>query len=312
MAKILIDRKGIRNSGKPEQTLDAPDFRQCWDTLRNGLSPETLANSNAQQWHASSRDYGNGYKECAVWGFKPDVEAQLERAVQSFSPERVERGEGDVEANKIRNCRRAKKTVRLLCKSMGVNSLWTLTFRENVTDRAVVLKCFDAFRRRVVAVLGDWRYVAVLEAQKRGALHIHLGTYALARMLTVDGVKVKSWDVMRSIWRSCVGELGGNFDETKRNTRWGRGRPMKNASAIAGYIGAYVGKEMMDSELNKKRFSHSRGVDVPAAVKALWRGDKRMDELIEYAYAQVGETITKTFYCPSTKLFFVESYDPPS
>jgi hypothetical protein len=199
----LTDRKGVRNVLPRDHALVA-DWRHEFEGIRGALTPESLALSNAQQYRMSARDFGNGHKECAVWLHKPDVEAQLERAMQSFSPDQTARGEGDTEANKIRVCRRAKQKVRHLCKSMAVNSLWTLTYRSNVTDRELVLKHLDRFRRAVVAVLGEWKYVAVLEKQTRGALHIHLATHALPTRLLKGGVKVKSWDVMRAIWRRLV------------------------------------------------------------------------------------------------------------
>lgn len=257
----------------------------------------------------SSRDFGNGHKECAVWLHEPDLQKTLDRAIERDWSTLTERGEGDREASAKRAARRAKQKVRHLCKAMGVNSLWTLTYRANVVDRELVLKHLDAFRRRVVDVLGEWKYVAVLEKQERGALHIHLATHALPVRLLQGGAKVKSWNVMRAIWRRVTGELGGNFDEAKRRKRWGGSAAIRGAGAIASYIGGYVAKDMLASELNRKRYSVSKGVELPNAVRECFTRDTALLGLMELAFAAVGENVTRTFFCKESMVFYVESDD---
>jgi hypothetical protein len=194
---------------------------------------------------------------------------------------------------------------------MAVNSLWTLTIKENMQDREAMLRYIDRFRRRVAKVLGEWRYLAVIEPQERGALHVHLATHALKLRIVQGGVKVKSWDVMRAIWRSVLAldGLTGNFDEAKRKKRWGKPQPIRGAGAIASYIAGYVAKDMEDSELNRKRYSVSKGIELPQAVRAVFEGDVAMAELIELAYAAVGDRITRAWYCKESGVFFVESDD---
>jgi hypothetical protein len=279
--------------------------------LLAGVSDASLAESSRDRYRLKARDFGNGHRELVICKETPDPSKRLERAIaRDLGP--TPSGEPlDPENNRERAVRRAKQQVRHLAKSMIVNSLWTLTYRANVQDRALVLKHLDAFRRRVVGVLGEWRYIAVLEKQERGAYHVHLATHALPVRLTVDGVKVKSWDVMRAIWRSVVGELGGNFDEAKRKRRHGSGdRPIRGAGAIARYIAGYVAKDMHESEANKKRFSHSVGVDIPEAYRALFDADTTsMRELIELAYAFVGQRITGCWFDAERGVFFIESDD---
>jgi hypothetical protein len=191
---------------------------------------------------------------------------------------------------------------------MAVNSLWTLTYKANVQDRDTVLKHLDVFRRRVVAVLGEWRYVAVLEKQERGAFHVHLATHALPVRLVRGGVKVKSWDVMRSIWRNVVGQLGGAFNEAKQKARWGTNKPMKSASQIASYIAGYVAKDMIDGELNRKRYSASKGVDVPPCYSCIFAtNDATMLSLVELAYNAVPGRVTRSWYDKERQVFYVEA-----
>lgn len=281
--------------------------------LANVLDQPTdasMAASDAPRWIVKTRDFRNGLKEAVVCMVQPDHADALERSIRRDLAALCPRGDSlEREANIDRAVRRAKQQVRHVAKTMAVNSLWTLTYRQPVTDRDTCLRHLDAFRRRVGAVLGEWRYIAALELQERGSWHIHLATHALPLRLTRNGVKVKSWDVMRAIWRSVVGELGGTFNEAKRRKRWGGDGRIKGAGAIAAYIGGYVAKDMRATELNRKRYSTSKGVDVPEAVRITYRGENRMRELIELAFAAVGDRITSAFFDAGRCVFFVESDD---
>jgi len=263
-------------------------------------------------------DWGNGHREVTVFTRKPDVAKTLERAIERDASVLTPRGEGEREANIERSARRAKLAVRYLAKGMAVNALWTLTYRENVQDRELVLKHLDRFRRRVVSVLGEWAYIAVIEKQKRGALHIHLATHALPSRIVKKGYRpVKSWDVMRHIWRDVVGSLGGNFDEAKR-TRYGankhQAKAVRGTGAIASYIAGYVAKDMLESELNRKRYSASKGIAPPAIVRAEYANDTSMATLIEFAYEWIGQKITRAWFNKEAGVFFLESDDskPPA
>ncbi|MDO9094588.1 MAG: hypothetical protein Q8R98_17135 [Rubrivivax sp.] len=258
-------------------------------------------------------DFNNGHKEVVIWTETPKPLATLERAIDrdlgpSLDPLTPEQKAINVE----RAVRRAKQGVRKLAKAMIVNSLWTLTYRDNEQDRAQVMRDLRAFRDRTRAVLGEWKYIAVLERQERGAYHIHLATHALPTRLASGGVKVKSWDVMRAIWRSVTGERGGNFDEAKRSKRWspGQHKPVRGAGAIARYIAGYVAKDMHESPENKKRYSHTLGVDMPAPLKEAWEADEvTMLELMQLAFSRVGQRITSAWFDAERGLFFVESDD---
>lgn len=292
------------------KALDAARAAHPLARALEGVSDASMARTLEGEWRFKAVDFGNGHREACVWRHKPDPERTLERAIDRDIGAKAARGEGDREASSESSVRRARQKVRHLCKAMAVNALWTLTYRENVQDRELVLRHLDAFRRRVVAVLGEWRYIAVLEKQERGAWHVHLATHALPERLVSGGVRLKSWDVMRAIWRRVVGDLGGNFDEAKRRKRFGRGRKVvKGAGAIASYIAGYVAKDMLASELNRKRYSVSKGVDIPPTYRALFPPDTPLRELLELAYAAVGDRITRAWFEPETGVFFVESDD---
>lgn len=274
-----------------------------------GLTEASRAASEAPRWRMVTTDFGNGHAEAVLMRDIANLEKTLERSIERDLGAVVPRGEGDREASIAVAKRRAKREVRHKAKAMMVNSLWTLTYRALMTDRDLALKHLDAFRRRVGAVLGEWKYIAVLERQERGAWHIHLATHALPVRLERGGVKVKSWDVMRAIWRSVVGELGGNFDEAKRRKRWGGAKAVRGAGAIASYIAGYVAKDMDDSGLNRKRYSASKGIELPESVRMEWGGDVAMSELIALCFAAVGDRITRTWFDRERQVFFIESDD---
>src|SRR6218665_936936 len=223
----------MRASQAQHKAFQAAKAAHPWANILEGLTPESLAASEAPRIKFISRDFGNGHKEAVVMRVIPDPGKTLDRAIERDLRGIAPRGFGDREKSQESAARRAKQDVRHKCKAMAINALWTLTFRENVTDREVALRCLDRFRRLVVKHIPGWRYIAVLEKQERGAYHVHIATHALPHRLTDKGVKVKSWNVMRGIWRKVVGALGGNFDEAKKRGRWGTGKPMRGAGAIA-------------------------------------------------------------------------------
>lgn len=268
-----------------------------------GLTDASRAVSESERWRLKVADFGNGHKEAVVWRVCPDLERDLDRAIERDLPARGE--SVDREANIERAVRRAKQKVRYLAKSAQVNSLWTLTYRANQTDRDLCLRHFDLFRRRVAKALGEFVYVTVLEKQTRGAWHVHIATHGLPARVWRDGVPIKSWDFMRRAWRGVVGELGGNFDEAKR--RWG-GR-VRGSANIARYIAGYCAKDMLESGLNRKRYSCSKGIAEPEVCRAEWAKGVHLAELIELAYAAVGDRITARWFDADRGIFFVESDD---
>ena len=175
--------------------------------------------------------------------------------------ERTKRGEGDREKNQARAARRAKTQVRRRCKMIQADSMLTLTYRENMQDFERLQRDVKAFVTRVRS-LGPFEYVLCVERQQRGALHVHMACQAFpAWMKNEDGVKVKSYNLIRSIWRRVVGADNGNIDLT---------RPRRNgAHRIASYIAKYVSKSIDDAVFNAKSYWSSKGIPKPKKTR-LW------------------------------------------
>ena len=101
--------------------------------------------------------------------------------------------------NKERSVRRARTKVRRLIKSKDLNTMLTLTYRENMVDRARMQRDFDVFMKRVRRIFPGFQYVCVFERQKRGAWHAHIAVHRLLSHYVVKGVMVKSYDLLRTV-----------------------------------------------------------------------------------------------------------------
>lgn len=149
--------------------------------------------------------------------------------------------------------RRAKKQVRLCCKSISADRMVTLTYRANMTDRDVAMKHWKEFCRR----MGKHRlfhYVAVIEQQERGALHFHVAVAGR-----------QSYVLLRSIWQSVLGkgEDGQQMGQVNVRDPHKFGFGNKGSHKIASYIAKYCGKENACRGINEKRYFRSRGVVIP-------------------------------------------------
>ena len=183
----------------------------------------------------------------------------------------------DLAARNIeRSTRRARTQVRRLCKSKGLSTMLTLTYAENMEDRSRMARDFDVFIKRLRRVIPAFQYVCVFERQKRGAWHAHIAVPRILSHYHHGGCVVKSFDLLRSMWRGVIG-AGGNVD-VSRNKRIGR-----SSSKLAGYIAKYIGKSFgSDSEGNSYRAS---GRALPAAVvfrshPVLWDAFQDLLELL--------------------------------
>ena len=203
-------------------------------------------------------------------------------------------------ANAERAARRAKSEVRRRCKAMGVDSLLTLTYRENQQDEALMKTHLQEFVRRLRRTIPDFIYVAAFERQKRGAWHVHLAVRRVSSHFMQKGVRVKSFDVIRAVWRSVAGALGGNIDMQKK-----RRNSKKTAAQLASYISKYMTKAYAEGEKHSQRYTCSR-FKMP---KPFYRFNRRenIKEIIARAvekYAPAGTVIRSCFLDDCKGFFF--------
>lgn len=216
------------------------------------------------------RDLGNGHREYLMTPIKTwehigvlsdDAYADRQDCMEATEEERRD-------ANLERAAKRAKSRVRHLCKAAGVDTLLTLTYQENMRDWATLKRHTKEFNRRMARIIPGWFYVAAFERQEREAWHVHMAVHRLPRALELKpGVVLKSFNVIRAVWRSVTKEHGGNIDvqARKRNSQ-------RAPSKIAAYIAKYMTKAFAEGEPWSNRFSSSRGVSVPKPERIRFTG----------------------------------------
>lgn len=186
-----------------------------------------------------------------------------------------------------RAARRAKSNVRKLCKVMGAVSLMTLTYRENQTDLELHKKHVREFVRRVRRIWPEFMAVAAFEPQKRGAWHCHLATPRVPAEFERSGIKVKSFNLLRSVWRSVVGLGNGNIDVSsrKRNSK-------RSPAKLAAYLSKYILKAFESGADHSNRWTKFGDFTVPPPVDL--GTFKTAIEAIQAAYylGAAGETST--------------------
>lgn len=261
-------------------------------------------------------DLGNGHREAVIsrpviWEEMPPHLSDLfgDHWEATAAREREETEDERRIANLKRAARRAKTRVRRTIKVLGLDSLLTLTYRANQTDLALTKRHMKEFVRRIRRALPGWVYVAVFEKQKRGAWHVHMATHALPPMMKAsNGVKVKSFNVVRAIWRSVVGELGGNIDQASRK-RWSR----QTTGKLAAYVSKYMLKAFEEGDDWSNRYSGSQGVTIPEAVRMRFVGES-LGDLIGLVYddCAAGEVDVMTWLSRFGDVFFMSTEGPPS
>lgn len=229
---------------------------------------DRLVSTTGGGYELVSRHLGNGHSEYVIrplvtW----HIEGELsDRAYEDYLAAREATAEERRQKNLERAAYRAKLRVRHLCKAAGVDTMITLTYRANMQDEETLKKHVKEFNRRMKRVIPGWFYVAAFERQKRGAWHVHMAVHRLPRMLEhARGVKVRNASVIRAVWLSVVGDLGGNVDvqPSKR---------MRAPSRIAAYLSKYMTKAFAEGDAWSNRYSSSGNVTVPKPVRIRFTG----------------------------------------
>lgn len=257
-------------------------------------------------------DLGGGHREAVItrptiW---QEVPPHLQKLFSDHWHESAERDrvEGEAErkeANRKRAARRAKTRLRRTVKVLGLDALLTLTYRANQCDLALCKRHLKEFVRRMRRAIPGFVYVAAFERQKRGAWHVHMAIHALPRELPArNGVRVKSFNVVRAVWRAVVGdELGGTINQQRR--KW---HSQQSTGRLAAYLSKYMLKAFEDGDDWSNRYSGSAGTEIPEAVKMSFRG-ATMAELIGLVFDDVaaGDCELMTWLSRYGDVFFIST-----
>lgn len=127
------------------------------------------------------------------------------------------------------------------------SKFFTATFAENIEDMDKANNEFKKFIQRLKYHYGDFRYLAVVEFQKRGAIHYH--------MLSDFGY-IKHCD-LEKIW-------GNGFVWIRDLLSANKGKAVDNVGA---YIVKYMNKDIIDERLmGKKSYFTSKNLKRPEII----------------------------------------------
>jgi len=201
------------------------------------------------------------------------------------------------ESNLERSIRRARQSIRWRVKGQGLDHMLTLTIRENFEDINELKPIWAKFVRSVKLALGvDWLYVACIEVQERGSLHVHAAVRGRQNVNLLRGLwwsalgqKVK-W--VRGVPQSDCQSLGNIDVKAPRNkaSKW-------RSRSLAGYLTKYISKALGGLAAGSKRYWATKGFQAPKQVVFLAAQSLR-EALVETA--TMFEDITGVFGSPWT------------
>lgn len=224
----------VHQLGKHVEATAMP--RHAWEEVGN-VSPGALSDAAMCE--------GNIWVDGCWQTFQPSEQELLDKAA----------------ANRERSARRARTAVRRLCKVKSLDTMLTMTYRANVTDREVIRRHLDMAIKRIRRVIPGFQYVAVLERQKRGAWHAHLAVERVQSHYLHQGVLVRSYDLLRAIWRAVVGELGGNIDVARSKVA------RRSSARVAAYLSKYIGKGLDAVEGGDSYSASGRALPRPVVIR---------------------------------------------
>jgi len=117
----------------------------------------------------------------------------------------------------------------------------TLTFSENIIDVKIANKCFNKFIMRLNYKYPNFKYINIIEFQKRGAVHYHF----LSNLPYIKNAKLaKIWD--------------NGFVKINK---------IDHVDNIGAYVCKYLQKDMTEKRLfNKKKFFCSKNIEKPIEI----------------------------------------------
>lgn len=180
------------------------------------------------------------YENDVIYGYK-DVKKSVKGRKSEASKE-------DKEINREKVCQRAERDLRRLINAnyrKGESRFVTLTFKDNIQDLKWANREFSKFVMRWQYKLGyKLQYSAVVEFQKRGAIHYHCIFYNIPQKLDLPK--------LRDIW-------GYGSVNVKR---------IEHVDNVGAYMVKYMSKNSIDKRLEgQKMYFNSRGLIKPQEIK---------------------------------------------
>lgn len=208
----------------------------------------------------------NGHREISARNTIDWEEVPYQPVLDQFPDQPSLQQIADAEERRLNALKKSAKRAQTMCrrviKAEGFNELLTLTYRENQNDRELCKKHFSIWQKRMKRALGNFRFCASFEAQKRGAMHVHLATHKLPEHANYKGVKIQAWKLGTKIWRDIVGENNG-LCFVGGLTKFGGKRRTLSLGKMASYVSKYIMKDYEDAPEESNRYSRSNGTVLP-------------------------------------------------
>jgi len=204
--------------------------------LDDRTSSHSIARPEGHVWSIKIHDFGKQWME-ASWG-----------KVEPHSGKKREKGRSiNREQNEKRARARAKGEIRRKCLTIGADHLVTFTYRDNVENRERVLRDLERLRRMLARIGYSIPYVAVLECQRRGAIHPHVAVRGFQDIR-----------LLRRCWYQIVGPGQGQVNVKGP-------RPGSSPVKLARYLSKYISKDLdsLPREFEEHRYFCSLGIKVP-------------------------------------------------
>lgn len=226
-----------------------------------------------------------------VWGGDPN----------GGDPDKVHLGREEVRKQRAleKAAKRATTACRRTIKTGRFNEMLTITYRANQTDRALCKKHFKEWVRRMKRALPSFQYCAAVEAQERGAMHVHVATHKLPQHALYKGVKIKAWELGTRIWRDIVGDFpfvgplrpSESFPKITNGLVFVGGKSKFGSPArrrmslaqMAAYISKYITKDYAACPMGSNRYSRSDDLTPPKPQKIRFT-DYSMAALVELLF----------------------------
>jgi hypothetical protein len=207
------------------------------------------------------------------------------------------RGYGDIVENKERSIRRAKQKIVDSTRMAQLNRMVTLTSKIAIFDRQYFGKLvIKAIARMRIVTGNEIQYVCVLEKQKRGAWHAHVA---------VSGRQ--NFKLWISVWMRVLASVGTiGFVHVKN--------PMRHytVASLANYLAKYIGKEIEETEFNKKSYWISRNIDSPVRrIRYFSTKAEALKFMLDQAF-NLGYSITEFQKNGSMRRWFGDRHNLPS
>ena len=178
------------------------------------------------------------YEKCVHFGYKDTRKNSKGRGSIASAD--------DKEKNREKVLSRARKDLRRIinCNIQKYSKFLTLTFKDNVQDLDYANNEFKNFIKRLNYHYGiKIKYTAVIEFQKRGAIHYHCILYNLVQKINVQE--------LQEIWKHGFIKINS----------------IDNVDNVGAYVCKYMTKTDDDRLLGRRMYFNSRGLNKPQEIK---------------------------------------------